>query len=407
MRLLKLTEYQHMPRVHLSQNERDWLRSVAPKMTIASSVGTHDCYDLTPSSEIGAIFAGDLAIEIQPKIPIDRVLFMVSYALDPKRWWENPFQFAESSLVEAVIPGFVVHVRRAFQRGVLQGYRIEEAALTTSRGRLRFDDQLRKQFGFFPPAEVRYDEFTEDIEPNRLIKAAIVSLGQMRIRSDEARRSLRAFDALLATVSLVHFDRQRLPDIHFNRLNEHYRPAINLARLILRSMSIELAHGQVCAASFLVDMNQVFEDFVVVALREALGLSKQTFPQGAEGRRLRLDEAGVVKLEPDISWWEESHCTFVGDIKYKLLEASGNKNGDLYQLLAYVTATDLVGGLLIYASGESEPVVHQVVNSGKKLELATLDLHGTPEMILEQIQELAKSVRRLRNQTLSDIVDCH
>jgi 5-methylcytosine-specific restriction enzyme subunit McrC len=376
------------------------LAKVAPSITITPSVGTDSSYDLTPGSEIGAVLAGDLAIEIQPKIPIDRVLFMVSYALDPKRWRENPFQFPESSLVEAVIPGFMAQVRRAFHRGILQSYRSEEAALTTIRGRLRFDDQIRKRFGFFPPAEVRYDEFTEDIELNRLIKAAIASLGRTRIRSDEARRSLRTFDSLLSTVSLVDYHPQRLPDIHFDRLNEHYRPAINLARLILRSMAFELAHGSVCAASFLIDMNKAFEDFVVVALRETLGLSNLNFPQGAKGRNLSLDEAGLVNLEPDISWWEGGRCTFVGDIKYKLLDAASNKNADLYQLLAYVTATGLQRGLLIYAAGEKKPAVHQVVNIGSKLELLALDLSGTPETILQQIGELARHVRRLRNETM-------
>lgn len=396
MQLLTLTEYEPMNRVHLTRDQRDGLRKIAPSIAIVPTIDSDDHYDLTASSVIGAVHLPDLAIAIRPKIPIDRVLFMISYALDPKGWQsQNVFHFAESSLVEAVVPGFVFHIRRAFQRGILQGYRIEETALTTIRGRLRFDDQIRKRFGVFPPAEVRYDEFTEDIELNRLIKAAIVSLGKMRIRSDHARRSLRAFDSLLSTVSLMRYDQQRLPNIDFNRLNEHYRPAINLARLILRSMAFELAHGHVCATSFLIDMNHVFEDFVVVALRETLGLSARTFPQGAAGRYLCLDKADRIRLEPDISWWEDK-CTFVGDVKYKLL--AGNKNADLYQLLAYVTATDLQRGLLIYAAGENEPVAHQVVNVGKILELATLDLRGTPEMILRQIQQLATHVRQLRDQ---------
>ena len=394
MRLLTLNEYEPKHAVRLSRVQRDGLRQVAPSITIVPTVGSDECFDLTACSEIGAVCLDDLAIEIRPKIPIDRVLFMVSYALDPKRWRDTSFHFDESSVVEAVIPGFVAHVRRAFQRGVLQGYRSEEAALPTIRGRLRFDDQVRKHFGVFPPAEVRYDEFTEDIELNRMIKAAIVSLKKIRIRSVEAFGSLRAFDSLLSSVSLVHYDPQRLPIIHFNRLNEHYRPAVDLARLILRSMAFELKHGRVCTVSFLVDMNRVFEDFVIVALREALGLSAIIFTQGASGKLLHLDEARRVRLEPDMSWWEGSFCTFVGDVKYKRL--TGNKNADLYQMLAYLAATDLQSGLLVYAAGENEPLTHQMVNIGKKVEVRTLDLSSTPDVILGEIQQLAKRVCELR-----------
>ncbi len=66
--------------------------------------------------------------------------------------------------------------------------------------KVRFDEQLRKRYGRFPPVEVRYDEFAEDIEENRLLKAAITRLGQMSIRLAETRQALRAFDGLLATV---------------------------------------------------------------------------------------------------------------------------------------------------------------------------------------------------------------
>ena len=41
------------------------------------------------------------------------------------------------TLVEAIVPGFVAQVRRAFARGLLRGYRLEEATLPGVRGRIR------------------------------------------------------------------------------------------------------------------------------------------------------------------------------------------------------------------------------------------------------------------------------
>ena len=215
---------------------------------------------------------------------------MISYALDPSRWRETGFDFGiEDSLVEAIVPGFVRQVRRAFRRGVLQGYRVEEDAIATVRGRIRFDDQIRRHFGIAPPIEVRYDEFTEDIDPNRLIKAALRRLRRMRLRSRPARKLLREFDGALALVSAVEYDRARLPAITWTPLNAHYRPAVDLAKLILQSSSFELRRGDVRSTSFLVDMNRVFEDFVVAALRETLGVTQHTLRQGAT---LHLDQGG-------------------------------------------------------------------------------------------------------------------
>jgi 5-methylcytosine-specific restriction enzyme subunit McrC len=387
--------------VRLSAEERNGLRATTDTIAIVPAWDQPDTYELTPGSTIGVINLGDLAFEIRPKIPIQRVLFLLAYALDPKNWKSLGFDFAQAqSLVEAIIPGFVTQLHRALDQGALQGYRVEHAASNTLRGRVRFSDQIMRRYGIMPPVEVSYDAFTEDIEENRLLRAALDRLAQLRIRSDAARQSLRIFDKALQDVQLVSYNPRQLPAILFTRLNEHYRHAITLAKLIVRSTSFELGHGQIRASVFLVDMNDVFEDFVVVALREALGLSERTFPQKARGRSLFLDQAAAVSLEPDLSWWDGPRCTFVGDAKYKRVTVSGVSHSDLYQLLAYTVATDLPGGLLVYAAGEGEHASHRVTHVGKTLEVVPLDLRGEPGELLSQMTELANRVRKLRAEVL-------
>lgn len=397
MRLLSLREYRTERDVPLTSAEVHALQVVAGSISIVPSVRLDGCYDLTPGSYVGGIQLDTLSVEIRPKLPIERLLFLISYTLDPKQWRESDFNFSDrSSLFAAIIPGFVSQVRRAIHRGVLQGYRSEEDSLQTVRGRIRFDDQIRRRYGIAPPVEVRYDEFTEDITENRLIKAAIHTLGKMLIRSDDARRSLRAFDSALANVQTVEFHPRQLPSITYTRLNSHYRPAIELAKLILRSTTFEIEHGAVQTSAFLLDMNKVFEDFVYIALREALQLSPYAFPQGATGKRLCLDSKGTIRLEPDLSWWESGDCIFVGDVKYKNVNPSGVIHPDLYQLLAYSIAADLPGGLLIYAAGETDDIAHHTIHAGKTLQVVTLNLDGQPDNILHQIGTLARWIRGFR-----------
>jgi len=403
MRQINLREYQRTNEpVFLSREERDALAEAIPSVTIEPASGHDSHYFLTPSSTIGVLELGDLAIQIRPKLPIDRVLFLMSYALNPKDWKKVGFDLKEqSSIVEAVIPAFTMHVRNALRRGVLQGYQVREDSLATVRGQIRFADQIRDRYGIVPPVEVRFDEFTEDIVENQLIKAATGLLLRRSIRSAPLRAELRGIESALANVSLQHFHGNLLPEVRFTRLNERYRSAIELAKLILRFSSFDIQHGNTRAASFLVDMNQVFEDFVVLALREALGLTKRSFPQNADGRRVRLDEAERVVLKPDISWWQGRQCCFVGDVKYKKTNAAGIKHADLYQLLAYTVATDLPGGMLIYAAGEDEPRTHEVKFAGKKLTVMALDLAGGRHDILKQIRSLAECIRQSVEVTLA------
>lgn len=394
---LTLREYRTLEGVELSVSYRDALRNRAA-VTVVPSVGREGAYDLTPRSTVGVLQTDTLSVEIRPKLPIDRVLFLISYALKVRRFGPEDFRFGDApDLFEAMIPGFVAQARRAFRRGLVRGYRVEEEALHGVRGRIRFNDQIRDRFGIFPPVEVSYDDFTEDTEMNRLIKAAIVRLGRMRIRSDEARRSLRAFDRLLRGVADVEYQRGALPDFSFNRLNRHYEPAIRLAQLILRSTSIQFSSGEVQSSSFLVDMNTVFEDFMVVALRENLGVTRREFLQGVSGR---MSLAHGLGLKPDISWWEGRRCVFVGDLKYKRTDYGRVPNADLYQLLAYTIAADLPSGLLIYAQGEQDPTVYAIRNAGKLLEIMAVNLSGSPEQILAEVARVAERIRSMRHGTL-------
>ena len=295
-----------------------------------------------------------------------------------------------------MIPPFTAAVATALRRGVLQGYRIEHDALPTVRGRIRFDEQLKRRYGRVPPIHVEFDDFTEDIELNRMLKAAIRRLGHLRIRSPVARQALRSYDHALERVLEIDYDPRQLPSVTYTRLNEHYRPAIELARLILRATSLELGHGGERGAAFLLDMNRVFEDFVVVALREQLRLSERQFVQGARRRSLWLDRGRRVRLRPDLSWWDGERCLFVGDVKYKRVEVAEIEHADVYQLLAYTIATELPYGLLIYSADEATPVEHEIPLAGKRLRIATLDISGEPDVILARVSALCEEIRTLR-----------
>ena len=339
---------------------------------------------------------------VRPKIPIDRVMFLIAYALDPKDWRTDAFGLQKADgVLEAIALAFARRTQRAIQRGLLQGYRREEDALSTVRGRIRFGDQIARRFGIPLPIEVAFDEFTEDIEENRLLKTAIHRLGHTFIRSQQIRREVRSLRPAFTTVGLGSYRRGAAPEVRYTRLNEHYRPAVELARLIIENSSLELLHGKVAGASLLIDMNKVFERFLYVALREALGLPERQWRQGAE---LTLDEGRRIGMQPDLSWWPVVSAKsgagpiFVGDAKYKKLDTSGFRHTDIYQMLAYCTAADLPSGLLVYAAGEDTPGMYKIKHAGKTIEVASLDLGGAPEDILGEVRGLAALVRAHRHE---------
>ena len=397
-RQIDLQEYIQSGPHPLSAPELDVLLSGAKKLdlSIAPATGENGLYHLTPGSTVGAVDTGGLSVLIRPKIGIPQLLSLACYAMGAYKPQPELFDFEEdTALPDALALALNSHARRAFARGLLHGYRTEEEALHTVRGRVRFDDQIRRRFGAPLPVEVRYDEYTADIPANRLVKAAAARLGAMRLRSPRARRGLGWIAGMLDNVSPVEFAPNRVPAVEIDRLNDHYRGVLILSQLVLRHGAFEADRGAVRASGFLMDMNVVFQEFVTTALREALGVSERVF---LEKNIPSLDEEGKVHLRPDLTWWQGGSCVFVGDAKYKRIYDRHVPNADLYQLLAYATALGLPGGMLIYAQGEAEPVVHEVRRSGKRLEVAALDLSGTLEQVLSRVKYLARTIRERHNE---------
>lgn len=376
----------------MAHRQLELLQSLAPSVSIspAGNLG----FFLTPGSHVGSISIPDCEILIHPKFEIRNLFFLLSYLMDAKAWKDSGFDFDNASLLtEAMVSPFVLQTKRSIRRGLLQDYQVREETATTLRGRIRFEDQIRRHFGRVPPLEVRYDEYTVDNHLNRVLKAALRRLQNMTLRSADSGTKLRKLLPPFADVTDVGVDPKIVGLPAFTRLTEHYRPAVELAVRILKNSAIEIRHGNVEASALLFDMNDLFEDFVVAALRDSLGLDERRFPQQALGRRVRLDVAGRVKLKPDLSWWQRERCLFVGDAKYKRIAVRGFQHPDLYQMLAYCIATELPWGLLVYAKGETEEVVHETVNLGRTIIVRTLDLTQEPHSILSQIERIAENIR--------------
>jgi 5-methylcytosine-specific restriction enzyme subunit McrC len=388
-RRLTLTEFKPEPAVSLSSSERDGLRRLHAGLKVEPTLGFEGRYDVTADQHIGIVSLPGLEVEIRPKIPMSSALFLVSYACEAVSWFDQQPEFAHDTAIGEIIAIILARtVEQATRRGLLHGYQSEDESMQAPRGRVLFDEQIRRRFAMSPPVEVRHDVFTSDMLENRLLLAALAVLGHMVLRSKVAKREIARAQRLLGGVSRLHFARATVPEIVFTRLNRHYQPALTLASLVLRSTSIDVGGGAARGSAFLVDMNAVFERFVRRALRDTLGVGARTLPDRVPPST--LDTAGVVPLRPDLCAVEDQRIVWVGDAKYKRLPSGAYQNADLYQLLAYTTVLGLPSGTLIYAADKGvKSADHVVARSGKLLQVQALDLAAPPSSIRQQLAAIA------------------
>ena len=398
---IHLVEHQDSDPIALTGSKRDQLAAALPRAVIQQHPGTDDEFVINPKNYVGLIKVGGTTVEIAPKLDINRVLFLVAYSLDPRHWRDHLVELDEATtLHEAIARPFADFALTATRRGPLHGYRHHDDSLPRVKGRIRFMDQLRRHQRITTPLEVSFDDYTPDIDENRLLVAATDRLLKLQGLGDSTRHCLHRLQRRLADVAHIRYNHHHVPSPTITRLNRNYEHPLALARLILGDRTIELSGEAVTSHGLLFDMATIFEAFVHTALKEALGLNDRTFPKNTVKQPLYLDNAERVRLRPDLSWWEHGRCVMVGDVKYKKTVDGDGKEPDLYQLLAYTAAAQVDSGYLVYAAGESVPATHSISSVDKQLHIATLHLANEPDDILDEIQELAVRIRTSRFSSL-------
>jgi 5-methylcytosine-specific restriction enzyme subunit McrC len=344
-------------------------------------------------STVGVVLGEDWELRVMPKLAIPHLMFLLGYAADPSGWKSFVAGFEqESDLFSAIANGFAWQVTWALDRGILRGYILKEERRVTPRGRVLFARQAATGRGLPVPVEVGYDEFTENVLENRMLKTAALLVSRLpRLPPTTRRRLYRIRTALDAVEPLQPWHNVKAPPP--TRLNERYSPALALAELILALASVSERKGAIASTTFVFDMNKAFEDFVTAAFRDAMRSRGGAVRD--QVKAFSLDERNRLKLKPDLSWWSDDRCVAVLDAKYKAIDDGLMRHDDAYQMLAYCVAYGLRRGYLVYAKDSgAESRAHQIRNLDCEITVTAIDVEHEPAEVLAQVESLAARVAR-------------
>ena len=403
--LPRLFEYDTVS-VPLSDRRARRLDSEAGRYLSVSPHPDPGMWFLTAREYVGSLVVDGMRILIRPKIRLENLFLLLEVGLPEKAWRKEDFGYAtHHDLLRSLVAFFARTLETTLARGLYRSYRIRNEDLKAIRGRIDFGRQLSRARLPMPVA-CRYGEFTADVVENRGLRAAIrLSLRVSGVPATDRRRLMRELVAM-EEVSDARVSGDDLQRLHYTRLNDHYRPALGLARLLLDNLTLVDRRGGTTAASFMVDMNDLFERFVTERLGRAL--EGRLVAQGQKDDY--LDDGRNVSIRPDLLFHHPSSgsVTYVGDIKYKLTADAQARSADYYQLLAYTTALDLPEGVLIYCQTDGGKPAGEITvrHAGKRLHVRAIDLTGSPSEVCEEIKRLAdwiaersERVRALRRST--------
>lgn len=350
-----------------------------------------DGWRVTAEYAVGVVRRGDLVVRVTPKVGVVKVLTLLARAygirglrLDPSLVELSPD--ADLSNVLAVL--FAQEAAGAMAGGPLRGYRTEDQTLPVLRGRVRLREQHLRRYGLLVPLEVTVDEWTLDTDENRRIRAATQRLLSLADVPPPTRVGLLRLDRTLHEADVPPRGALLAPWVP-TRLNARLHRLLQLADLVLAHTSVEHEAGSTRSTQthgFVINMAWLFETLVAQLLGEqSPGLKPQDV--------LPLDTLGRLRIKPDLVFYDSHGSVAVADTKYKLLDDRGDfPNADAYQLVTYCARLGLSTGHLIYAAGEPRPEPFDIVGTGVRLVIHSVDISRPVSEVEARLAELGQAI---------------
>jgi len=334
---------------------------------------------------VGVAAIGGHRLRVTPKMPVHRLFELLTHTMHLVDWRQEAADWeASEDLVSVIAASFLDYAERALAGGILQGYVTVDEDLYSVRGRIDFGRLSGKPRELPLPVAVTYDDYTTDVLENQLLAGAGRILLSLGLLTPALIRRLRRLEFQLVDITPTRPSASPA-EVRWTRLNERYRSAVSLARLILQNTAFDFeGEGSSRGSTLLVNMDRVFEDVVGRDIDRAL------VPMGFSvdlQHRAHLDHEKHIKIRPDVVVFNGTKVVAVADLKNK--RTGTISPDDVYQAVGYATRFSLTEVALIYPEA---PPYKDVIVGGVRVHLLAVDISLPPAERQHAVLQVAEAL---------------
>lgn len=338
------------------------------------------------------------------RIPLLNIYYMMAYAwnaidfLDFHDVEAERFNNAADLMAEILVQGITTQLNR----GLYWEYEPRVELLGTIRGRVDVWQTMTPPTSLTGRAICRYEEFTEDTQFNRVLKATCLRLASSPTVNMARRRKLRSFMAPLSGVSEIDLRQIRWQSLTFRRSNVFYRFLMGVCYMILNELILTEEDGRVPAGSFRDSQapHSLYEKFLLNYFRRH---HPELDPSASEVGTNRKDLPDFVpSLLTDVTLTDGKQTLIIDAKCYgHIFNAHFDRRiispANINQIFHYVMAASNdhpgqeVSGMLLYAKTVDEDIDDgRWQELGHDFEVRVLDLNQRFDGIVAQLEDVAE-----------------
>lgn len=302
-------------------------------------------------------------MERNNNIPIRNIYYMLSYAYQTlnlseyKQIGTEKFKNVKELYAEILSIGIPVLIRRGLSKDYIS---IEETS-NVIKGKIDINSTIKKNSLVNKKVAVVYDEFSENILLNQIIKATLVYLSRSNKINQKMRRLFYGLLPYFAEVSDVELDLQLWKNIRYNRQNIRYQFIVDVCRYIYEELLFDESSKSQIMKEVQDEqrLSSLYEKFIFAFFK------RETYYNVSRPQIQWKVDDGFTEALPIMQTdlvLQKDKKTLIVDAKFYSESmvarfeggAAKQKSGNLYQIFTYINnwkkeTDETVAGMLLYA----------------------------------------------------------
>ncbi len=339
------------------------------------------------------------------KIPIRNIYFLLIYAWNrlPESKVVNISADQYTNIPDLLARVLVNGCNHILKSGLDKDYLERTERYRGVKGKIQFADTLKSNALRYGQTVCSFDEYSEDILQNQILKAAGQALIRIKSLNTGLRKELQTIQWKLQNVSNIELSAKSVDRVKIHRNNYFYHFLLNVCKLIAENTVLDDTKGNYIFKDFIQDevqMRYLFEEFV----KNFYTIHATEYSVYRENLKwqIDLDSEGDLKFLPlmktDVSL-ENKESKIIIETKFtpRLLtkEYQKYRSGHMYQLYSYLQntqrkqgwdASKSLSGILLYPSVQKS-IDEQYSFGGIGFRVATIDLGQDWQSITETLME--------------------
>ncbi|MDR1722266.1 MAG: hypothetical protein LBR24_04370, partial [Methanobrevibacter sp.] len=295
---------------------------------------------------------------------------------------------------------------KLIKRGFYKEYLEKSEDTSNIRGKINLNSSIKRRTIIYKKLNIIYDEFSEDVLFNQIIKATLRKLTRVDLE-EENKKKIKKLNIFFNNISDIELNKIHFDQIRWDRNNQHYKLIITICELIYKNkLPDESKPGYVTFKDFIKnkeEMYELFEAFVLNFFKKEckeLTVGSPTIKWNVETLSDKNHKNYIPFMVTDIVL-ENKYKQLIIDTKFyqKILTRfkSNHKrisSENLYQITSYVTHSPFKGtkeGMLLYAGTitDKEEIDFKYKIGEHIYYIKTLKLNQEWENIDKDLKEIA------------------